>query len=73
MNGRRPRPHGGQQLGTGTLRTFGIRHIHTVANNGLTPAVSLHVYSPSLVEMNQYGEADGLLELTNSQLAGVNW
>jgi len=28
---------------------------------------------PGLVEKNRYPEADGLLELTNSQLAGVNW
>lgn len=62
-----------RQLSAGTLRAFGTKHIHRVTNNALEPAVSLHVYSPALVEMNQY-EADGLvLHLINSQLAGVNW
>ncbi len=43
-----------RELITGTLRSFGRKHIHKVTNNALEPAVSLHVYSPALVEMNNY-------------------
>ena len=60
-------------LTAGTLRPFGRQHIHRVTNTTLDPAISLHVYSPSLVEMNEY-ELDGsLLHLASSQLAGLNW
>lgn len=60
-------------LSEGSLRAFGTKHIHRVTNNGVEPAVSLHVYSPALVEMTTYVE-DGpqLLELS-SQLVGVDW
>ena len=62
-----------RELSAGTLRAFGTKHIHRVSNNALEPAASLHVYSPALIEMNQY-EADGLfLHLIHSQLVGVNW
>ncbi len=62
-----------RELTPGTLRAFGTKHIHKVTNNALEPAVSLHVYSPSLVEMNQYEQVGRLLHLVNSQLVGVNW
>ena len=62
-----------RELSTGALRAFGTRHIHKVTNNALEPAVSLHVYSPALVEMNQY-EPDGrILRLVDSQRVGLNW
>jgi hypothetical protein len=39
-----------------------------------TVAVSRHVYSPALVEMNAYQvNAGGLLQLADSQLVGRNW
>ena len=57
----------------GTLRSFGSRHIHEVANRGVEPAVSVHVYAPSLVEMHQYQVRGDLLHVVNSQLVGVNW
>jgi hypothetical protein len=47
--------------------------MHRVANDGTSPAVSLHVYAPALVEMNRYEQVGGLLELADSQLVGVNW
>jgi hypothetical protein len=42
-----------------TLRPGGVRvlpgaYLHEVVNTSLEPAVSIHVYSPGLVEMNQY-------------------
>ncbi len=63
----------GRSLGTGTLRTFGRKHIHKVTNTELEPAVSVHVYSPALVEMNAYARTGDRLRLTGSSLVGVNW
>ena len=64
---------GHRELPIGALRPFGTKHIHKVTNNALEPAVSLHVYSPALVEMNAY-EVDGdVLLLAESQLVGRNW
>lgn len=62
-----------RELSTGALRAFGTRHIHKVTNNTLEPAVSLHVYSPALVEMNQYAPDGPILRLVDSQLVGQNW
>jgi hypothetical protein len=64
---------GARELVSGTLRPFGSRHVHQVSNEGVEPAVSLHVYSPALVEMHQYEARGDLLHVVNSQLAGVNW
>ena len=64
---------GARELVSGTLRPFGSRHVHQVSNEGVEPAVSLHVYSPALVEMHQYAARGDLLQVVNSQLAGVNW
>jgi hypothetical protein len=44
-----------------------------VINRGVEPAVSLHVYAPSLVEMHQYEVRGDLLHVVSSQLVGVNW
>jgi mannose-6-phosphate isomerase-like protein (cupin superfamily) len=60
-------------LSDGSLRAFGTKHIHRVTNNGLEPAVSVHVYSPALVEMTSYAEDGRRLWQTGSQLIGVNW
>jgi predicted metal-dependent enzyme (double-stranded beta helix superfamily) len=65
---------GRRELPAGALRPFGTKHIHKVTNNALEPAVSLHVYSPALVEMNAYEVVAGdLLRLAESQLVGRNW
>jgi predicted metal-dependent enzyme (double-stranded beta helix superfamily) len=65
---------GGRELPVGALRPFGTKYIHKVTNNALEPAVSLHVYSPALVEMNAYQVVDGdLLRLADGQLVGRNW
>lgn len=61
------------QLEVGTLRSFGTKHLHRVTNNGLEPAVSIHVYSPALTEMNRYEEHDHLLEHVDSSLVGSDW
>jgi predicted metal-dependent enzyme (double-stranded beta helix superfamily) len=64
---------GARELVAGTLRSFGSRHVHQVTNQGVEPAVSLHVYAPALVEMHQYEAHGNALHVTNSQLVGVNW
>jgi predicted metal-dependent enzyme (double-stranded beta helix superfamily) len=65
---------GRRELPPGALRPFGTKHIHKVTNNAFEPAVSLHVYSPALVEMNAYQVIAGdLLRLADSQLVGRNW
>jgi predicted metal-dependent enzyme (double-stranded beta helix superfamily) len=62
-----------RELGRGSLRPFGSRHLHRVTNHGTEPAVSLHVYAPSLVEMHEYEARGFLLYSTESQLVGLNW
>lgn len=62
-----------RELSAGTLRQFGRKHLHRVTNNDLAPAVSVHVYAPALVEMNQYRPDGDLLRLTESQLVGQHW
>jgi predicted metal-dependent enzyme (double-stranded beta helix superfamily) len=64
---------GARELSEGTLRAFGTKHIHRVTNQALEPAVSLHVYSPALVEMNAYVAEGQELRLVTSQLVGVDW
>jgi len=63
----------GRELVAGRLRSFGSRHVHQVNNRGVEPAVSLHVYAPSLVEMHQYEARGELLHVVSSQLIGVSW
>ena len=60
-------------LSDSSLRAFGTKHIHKVTNSRLEPAVSVHVYSPALVEMNSYAEDGPSLWQIGSQLIGVNW
>jgi len=62
-----------RRLGAGSLRPFGTKHIHRVTNHDVEAAVSLHVYSPALVEMNRYQPRGDVLDLVDSQLVGVNW
>lgn len=64
---------GERRLTGGTVRPFGRQHIHQVTNDDLIPAVSVHVYAPSLDEMHEYETSGTLLSLSRSQLAGVNW
>lgn len=62
-----------RELSEGSLRAFGTKHIHQVTNNGWEPAVSVHVYSPALVEMTTYAEDGPRLWQFRSQLIGVDW
>jgi hypothetical protein len=61
------------RLGGGRLRHFGAHYVHQVTNVDAEPAVSVHVYTPALREMNTY-EVDGdLLLPTGTEKAGVDW
>lgn len=62
-----------RELGTGSIRPFGTRHVHKVTNTGLEPAVSIHVYAPALTQMNGYVREGDRLHLVESRLAGVAW
>jgi rhodanese-related sulfurtransferase len=42
----------------GKPRAFGPDYAHDVGNSSLAPAISIHAYSPPLIEMNEY-ELDG--------------
>jgi hypothetical protein len=61
------------QLTAGRIRHFGSHYVHQVTNGSDEPAVSVHVYTPSLEWMNTYRLADGLLVRTGTERAGVDW
>ena len=46
-------------LAAGDGRSFGPHHVHHVANHGDAPALSIHVYSPSLEGTTRYALLDG--------------
>ncbi|WP_229848580.1 cysteine dioxygenase [Kitasatospora griseola] len=48
---------GSRALGPGGVRVFATGHLHEMVNAALEPAVSVHLYTPGLVEMNQYPAA----------------
>jgi hypothetical protein len=43
-----------RRLRRGSVTTFGPDHVHAVRNEGVEPAVSIHVYVPGLTEMAFY-------------------
>ncbi|MEU9132660.1 cysteine dioxygenase family protein [Kitasatospora sp. NPDC048540] len=45
---------GTRVLTPGHRRVFSAGYLHEVVNGTLEPAVSIHLYTPGLVEMNQY-------------------
>lgn len=57
----------------GVVRPFGPGHVHQVSNTSGSPAVSLHVYSPSLARMTRYRLAPAGLEILGVDRAGVAW
>jgi mannose-6-phosphate isomerase-like protein (cupin superfamily) len=60
-------------LAAGDGRSFGRHHAHNVANAGTAPALSVHVYSPSLQGMTRYAVVDGTLRATGVERAGEQW
>ncbi|HET8993826.1 MAG TPA: cysteine dioxygenase family protein [Rhodococcus sp. (in: high G+C Gram-positive bacteria)] len=61
------------EIRSGEVRGFGAHHIHGVTNESDTPAVSVHVYAPSLSTMSRYRVDDGTLRLLASERAGADW
>lgn len=62
------------QLDSPSVRAFGRRHLHDVANLGELPAVSLHVYAPALSTMTRYRLDDrGRLDVLSHERAGADW
>ncbi|MDH6110803.1 mannose-6-phosphate isomerase-like protein (cupin superfamily) [Kitasatospora sp. MAP12-15] len=49
-------------LRPGGQRVFSSGYLHEVVNAALEPAVSIHLYSPGLTEMNQYGAVAAQLQ-----------
>ena len=54
-------------LAPGSVRSFGPRYVHDVANNSTRPAVSVHAYSPPLTRMRRYETTpEGLIPATEN-------
>lgn len=54
-------------LRPGGQRVFSSGYLHEVVNAALEPAVSIHLYSPGLTEMNQYGSTNAVPEQHHAQ------
>lgn len=61
------------ELGPSALRSFGRHHVHRVANIGVDPAISLHVYAPALTEMTHYAPRGDVLDVVEQRRAGADW
>jgi rhodanese-related sulfurtransferase/mannose-6-phosphate isomerase-like protein (cupin superfamily) len=61
-------------LQTGERRAFGADYAHDVRNVSSAPAISIHVYSPPLTEMNEYElEQDRLVPRNEARADEENW
>jgi len=60
-------------LHSGDVRPFGRDHVHEVRNESDLPAVSIHVYSPTLSAMNRYALENDRLVTLSHDVAGVDW
>jgi mannose-6-phosphate isomerase-like protein (cupin superfamily) len=60
-------------LSEGEGRTFGRHHAHNVSNLGDVPALSVHVYSPSLQGMTRYALVGDTLRVTGVERSGEQW
>lgn len=58
----------------GRVRSFGPEYVHHLTNDGVAPAVSIHVYAPAITFMRQYAldPRAGLVEVGREK-AGVDW
>ncbi len=62
-----------RRLARGTVRSFGPRYIHDVVNASETPAVSVHAYSPPLIEMRRYELTPAGLVPAGTERAADSW
>ena len=58
---------------TGSVTTFGSRHLHDVSNAATAPAVSVHAYSPPLTAMRRYEMTASGLALAGTDRAELDW
>ena len=65
----RPDPVG-TALSAGSVRSFGPRYVHDVANDSAGPAVSVHAYSPPLTTMERFDISGGRLVRAAAEMAG---
>lgn len=61
-----------QAVAAGTTSTFGPGFVHDVRNTSAAPAVSVHAYSPPLVQMTRYELTAGGLVQRGGETEG-NW
>ena len=57
----------------GSIRSFGPRHVHDVANTSGEPAVTVHAYSPPLTAMRRYELTESGLVHTATARAEQDW
>jgi predicted metal-dependent enzyme (double-stranded beta helix superfamily) len=57
----------------GQVRVFGEHHLHDVVNLGSEPAVSVHVYSPTITRMTRYRWTRRGAVVTAVEQAGADW
>ena len=69
-NGRRRKD---RTLFAGEGRSFGPNHVHHVANVGLQPAMSVHLYTPRLTTMTRYSVTPAGLQPKGVDRVAVNW
>ena len=72
-DGRGPVRLHARELGEGTGRRFGTRHIHRITNRSGRPAISVHVYGPALATMIRYQLGAEGLRVATVEKAGVQW
>ena len=60
-------------LHVGDVRPFGRDHVHEVRNESSLPAVSIHVYAPTLSAMTRYSLENDRLVTLSHDVAGIDW
>jgi predicted metal-dependent enzyme (double-stranded beta helix superfamily) len=58
---------------TGSVTSFGSRHLHDVSNAAAAPAISVHAYSPPLTAMRRYEMTASGLALVGTERAETDW
>jgi len=62
-----------RRASTGSVTSFGSRHLHDVSNASTAPAVSVHAYSPPLTAMRRYEMTASGLALVGTDRAELDW
>lgn len=57
----------------GQVRAFGPHHLHDVVNLGSAPAVSVHVYNPTITTMTRYRWTRRGAVVAAAERAGADW